>query len=43
MTDPDLFSVLDRASQGIEPPTAPQHAAAAALSAPTRSGPVDAG
>jgi hypothetical protein len=32
MTDPDLFSVLDRASQGIEPPTAPQHAAAAALS-----------
>jgi len=32
MTDPDLFSVLDRASQGIEPPTEPQQAAAAALS-----------
>ena len=32
MTDPDLFSVLDRASQGIEPPTEPHHAAAAALS-----------
>jgi hypothetical protein len=32
MTDPDLFSVLDRASQGIEPPSEPHHAAAAALS-----------
>jgi hypothetical protein len=32
MTDSDLYSVLDRASQGIEPPMEPHHAATAALS-----------
>lgn len=31
MTDPDLFSVLERASEGIEPVAGPQHAAVAAL------------
>jgi len=32
MTEPDLFSVLDRASQDVEPPMEPHHAATAALS-----------
>ena len=31
MTEPDLFSVLDRATEGIEPVAGPEHAAVAAL------------